>query len=250
MIMNEFLDTTDYMVQGHEGWLAPCLTHVHEGDDLDVFFCWGHNMKPHGLARNEDLFVYAVTPDGEKQDLQLMGNTEDHYTYRMKMEKKGLYHFVSQKTGYYCKNAEGKRLNGTLKDNSDAVSATRYQQYAHMALAVGHGLETSDYSETPAIPLRIVPDCWDKFQTGEIFAFTLFFGDKPLSLCDIDIAYTAGDDEATHEEIMTDGEGRITYPIKAPGKYLVVVRCTVPEGEEGLYYDTRYTYTFWFKVKR
>lgn len=193
----------------------------------------------------------AFTPEGEKKDVELVGNTEDHYTYRLKMEKKGLYHFVSQKTGYYCKNAEGKRMVGTLKDNPEAVSATRYLQYAHMALAVGRGLENSDFTDTPAeLPLRIVPDCWDKFQTGEIFAFTLFFKDKPLPLCDIDIAYTAGEDEATHEEIMTDGEGRITYPIKEPGKYLVVVRCTVPEGEEGLYYDTRYTYTFWFKVKR
>lgn len=250
MFTHDFLDTTDYMVRGHEGWLVPSLTHIHEGDNLDIYFCWGHNMKPHGLARTENLFIYTISPDGTKQELELVGNTEDHYTYRLTNAKKGLNHFISQKTGYYCKDAEGKSLNGTLKDNPGAVSATRYLQYAHMALPVGHDLTSGDYTDTPKLPLRIVPDRWDRLQPGEMFSFTLFFGDKPLSLHDIDIAYNAGDDEVVHEEILTDGDGRITYPIKAPGKYLVVIRCNASEGEDELYYDTRYTYTFWFKVKR
>lgn len=250
MITNEFLDTTDHMVYGHEGWLVPSVTHVHEGDSLDIFLCWGHNMKPHGLARSEDLLVYAIAPDGKKQDLELIGTTEDHHTYRLKVEKKGLYHVISQITKYYYKNAEGKNQSGTLKDNPAAVSATRYLQYAHLALSVGHNLMPEDYTETPALPLQIVPDRWDKLLTGEIFGLTLFFKNKPLALCDIHIAYSEGEAETTDEELRTDSEGIITFPIKAPGKYLVIARCSASDGEEGLYYDTRYTYTFWFEVKR
>jgi len=250
MYTHDFLDTTDRMVQGYEGWLAPRVTHVHEGDNLDIFLFSGHNMNPDRLMRNEELFVYAIDPEGKKQGLELIGNTEEHYIYRIKVEKKGLYHFVSQKTGCYCKDAEGKRLNGTLKDNPDAVMATRYLQYAHTVLPVGHDLMPNEYTEVPLLPLRIVPESWNTFKTGENLVFTLYFNERSLPLYDIDLAYNPGDGETTHEELITDSEGRITYSIKDPGKYLILAQYLALEWEENLYFDTIYTYTFWFKVKR
>jgi Nickel uptake substrate-specific transmembrane region. len=235
------------MVYGHEGWLVPFVSHVHEGDTMDLYFCWGHNMQPDGLTEKEGLIVYSVDPSGLKKDIDLIGNTEYHYTYRTKVEDKGLNHFIAQKTAFYCRDAEGKYLCGTLKDYPNAASATRYLQYAHLALPVGHGLAPSDYSETPNIPLRIVPDSWDKFRVGEDFNFTVMLEDKPLKHCDIDIAHTLTA-KTMHNETFSDENGRVSLPIKEPGKYLIVVRCTVAQGEEGLFNDTRYTYTFWFKA--
>ena len=49
----EFLDTTDHMEYGHEGWLEPNTTHVHEGDPVEIYFKWGHNMQAHDLPEKK-----------------------------------------------------------------------------------------------------------------------------------------------------------------------------------------------------
>lgn len=249
MIMNDFFDEGDYIAYRYEAWLSPRAVRADEGDNIDIFFYRGRNMQPYDLPQNENLLVYAITPRGKKQDIEMSRSTKNSYIYNIKLEEKGLYHFIGQKTGYYSVDAEGNYLSGSFEDNPNAVSATRYLQYAHTALPAGENLDSKDYNEAPSLPLRIVPDKWDGFGTGEVFSFTLFFGDRLLPLFEVEIEHSQGKSGATREKLLTDGNGRISFPLNTSGKYLVLAGYTALETKDGLYYDTKYTYTFCFKAE-
>lgn len=240
----DFLNTAE-----HEGWIIPLATNAHEGDSLNVLYCWGHNMKSCEIPQNGNLTVYAVTPEGKAQKLELISSAEDSLTYRINAEHKGIYQIIGKETGYFSEDIEGRCLKGTFEDNPEAVSATHYMHYAHTVLKVGCDFIPLNNTGVPELPLQIVPDGCNEFNIGGIFIFTLYFKDRPLPLYDIDIAYTDGYDATMHEKLITNGSGRMAYPIRMPGKYLFAVRYTSPECEEGLYYNTRYTYTFCFEAK-
>lgn len=249
--MSIFRDTTDCVVHGHEGWLVPAEPHIHETDALDLYFFWGHNMEADGLAKADGLTAKVFAPNVEPKPLELTETKENCHVFHLTDAARGLNHYVAEKVAFYCRDAEGKYIEGTLKDVPTAVSCTRYLQYAHTALEVGHELENADYECVPSIPLYIKPKSWEQIWVGEKFPFTLYYDGKPLTLCDYEIAYSAKEcSEVEHFNYMTDesGDGEIRF--KKPGNYLFIVRCNSPEAEDGVYQNTKLTYTFWIRVKR
>lgn len=249
--MSIFRDTTDRMVYGHEGWLVPAQPHIHETDALDLSFFWGHNMEPDGLTRTDGLSAKVFAPAASPKPLALTGTTESCHVFRLEDAARGLNHFVAEKVACYCRDAEGKYIEGTLKDVPSAASCTRYLQYAHTALEVGHELENADYDCVPAIPIYLKPKSWEQIWAGEKFPFTLYMNGEPLTLCDYEVAYTAKEgSEVEHFHFMTDENGDGEVKFKKPGSYLFLVRCSSPEAEEGVYENTKLTYTFWIRVKR
>lgn len=242
------MDSSDMTEDGD--WLIPVATRTYKGDRLDIFYYLENKSNPCGKQQTEDFAVYSVSPEGNRQNLEMICSKENCRTYRIEIEKNGLYHLIVEQTGYLSEDAEGKQFEGTFKDNPQAVSATHYLHYSHTVLQVGHGLSSLDCAELHMPPLRIIPDSWDSFKAGEVFAFTLYFRESPLPLYDIGICCIKGNDNPMFEKFITNGSGKMFYPIKTPGKYVIVVRYTSPECKEGFYYDTRYTYSFWFIAKR
>ena len=74
-----FIDTTDHMVHGHEGWLEAVPDRAEQGAEVELSFKWGHNMESHGLVWKENLRMEVLLPDGERQALSIDRNTEDRY---------------------------------------------------------------------------------------------------------------------------------------------------------------------------
>lgn len=249
--MSIFRDTTDCMVHGHEGWLVPAQPHIHETDELDLHFFWGHNTMPDGLANADGLSAMVLAPGTPAKSLELVDTTENCHVFHLKDAARGLTHFVSEKVAYYCKDAEGNYIEGTLADVPSAVSCTRYLQYAHTALEVGQELTNAEYDCVPSIPIYLKPKIWDQIWVGEKFPFTLYMDGEPLTLCDYELAYTVeAGSEVEHFNYMTDKDGRGEIRFKKPGSYLFLVRCNSPEAEDGVYQNTKLTYTFFIRVKR
>lgn len=249
--MSVFRDTTACMVHGHEGWLTPAQSHIHETDELDLHFFWGHNMAADGLYSTDGLSARVYAPASEARELSLSESTENYHVFHLTDAARGLNHFVAQKSSCYCRDSEGKYLAGTLKEHPDAASCTRYLQFADTALEVGHELENADYDCTPAIPIYLKPKRWDEIWAGAKFSFTLYKDGEPLTLCDYDLAYMVeSGGEVEHFEYMTDENGVGEVKFRKPGQYLFIFRCNSPEAEAGIYENTRLTYTFWIKVTR
>lgn len=223
--------------------LVPVVTHAHQGDNLDVFYYF-NDM----LGLNEAPSVYAVTPEGKRHCLDMIKSGEGHCTYRIRINDNGLYHLIAEQASYISRDSEGRCFRGTFEDNPDAVSATRSLHYAHVVLHSGESFESSARSQALMPPLCIVPDNWSSFRVGEVLAITLAFMDRPLPLYDIDIFRFTEKGEVTREQHITNGDGRMFYPLNSAGKYLLTVSYTSPEYKEELYYSTKYTYSFWFKA--
>lgn len=246
-----FLDTTDYMVFGHEGWLVPGTNHVHEGDDVEVFVRWGHNMDGHGRARKEGLTASVVLPDGNTEDLCVLAYDEDAYVIRYTPVQKGLYHFIGKYVGYYVVDQEGKHQKGTLKDYPDAQSATSYTQYSHLTMMVGHNITSDLIPEMLKLPLRVEADEYTKWQPGEQIGFKLLTEDGFLSDTEIDLAFkNEADSVVVQSKLKTDAVGNFLVNAEESGEYLLIARNLVPIGEAALYNDTKYTNTYYFNVRK
>jgi len=244
MLVPDSSEASEYGIR-----LVSVVTHAHEGDSLDVFFYLGNSLNPCGEPQNNDIAVYTVTPEGKRQNLDMVCRKEDCCTYRITVGKEGIYHLFGECPGYFSVDGEGKRFKGSFEDNPEAVSATRCFQYAHTVLQVGRNPFSAGSADAMLPPLCIVPDSWDSLRVGEVFAFTLYFRDFPLPLHEIGISYSVENGRTMSEEYITDGKGRMLYPINTPGKYFIVIRYNSKENDERLYYDTRYTYSFWFKAR-
>jgi hypothetical protein len=107
-----FLDTTNHMVHGHEGWLEISSTQVGAGAHMEICFKWGHNMESHGLAKKEGLSAVVILPDREKQELRISRQEEDCYVFDFVPEAKGLYHFICINTGHYLLIARHRTPDG------------------------------------------------------------------------------------------------------------------------------------------
>lgn len=249
MAEGSFFNRVGNMPGEYETWLIPCSEQIREGTCFDVSLCLGQNLKPWGFDSEEDYPVYAIKQGCKKQALDFSGSDGLCRLYSFVPEKSGLYHILSQKISYFSKDAEGRFLKGTFSDNPNAVSAARYINYAHSIIYSGNSNTPENFSKIPDLPLQIMPNRFYDLQPGDIFAFTLLFKDQPLPLMDLKVACLSTNGIKTHEELISDGNGQVFYPINSSGSYFITARYSALESTEVLYYDTKYIYTFSFKVK-
>jgi len=245
----QFLDTTDHMVYGHEGWLDISSPPASEDGRRTLTFNWGHNMESHGLARRQGLSTRVVMPDGSQQDLLISHQTPERYLFDFTPQTKGIYHFINENTGYYVIDRDGHYLAGTLKEYPDVPNATFYRQFSHTCLMTGKPQAGEQVFAMPPLPFSLVPLQWKPWQVGETLVFSLHMENKKLAETPIDLAHTTGSgNRVSHKELATDRDGNLELTIKEPGRYLLIARHRTPDGKAGLYYDTSLTYTFFFCI--
>jgi len=236
-------DTTDLMVYGHEPWLEMAGSHGHAGGNVEVQVKWGHNMQTDGLARKEGMAALVVAPGGEKEDLTLADGGPDYYTLRFPTPISGFYHVVAKNTGSYVLDKEGKHHQGTRREHPDAAQAIFYNQYAQTFVPVGHDLE--GVPQRAGMPLEIIPAVWKQWRVGDEISLQVQFRGEPLDGAALDVACNGPGGYRQWQE-MTGADGRVNLQAGEPGRYLVVARHRLPEGEEGVYDALSLTATLFF----
>lgn len=244
---NFFRDTTQLMVYGHEPWLEMAGSHGHVGENVAVYLKWGHNMQADGLARKEGMMALVVHPSGDKEEIQVADGGPEYYDLNFKAQENGLYHVNSKNVGNYVIDKEGKFQQGTRKEYPDAAKATFYTQFAQVIVPVGHDLE--GMPNKADLPLEIQPEMWKHWRMGDEINFKILFRGEPLDGAVVDVA-CSGPGGYRQQQEMTGEDGWLTLQAKEPGRYLLIVRHRVPEGEEGVYDELSITTTFAFMVTK
>jgi len=242
-----FRDTTQLMVYGHESWLELAGSHGHVGENVTVYLKWGHNMQVDGLARKEVIKALVVHPGGDKEDIQVADGGPEYYVLNFNALVNGLYHVITNITGNYVIDKDGKFQKGTRKEYPDATKATFYNQFAQVIVPVGHDLE--GIPQKAEMPLEIQPETWKQWRLGDDINFQVFFRGEPLDGTVVDVACSGPGGYRQWQE-MTGGDGRLTLQAKEPGRYLLIARHRIPEGEEGVYDELSFTATYAFMVTK
>lgn len=242
-----FCDTTDLMVYGHELWLEMAGSHGHAGGSVEVYVKWGHNMRADGLARKEGMAALVVAPDGEKEELAIADGGPNYYILRFPTPIEGFYHVIAKITGSYVLDKEGRYHQGTRREHPHAAQAILYNQYAQAFVPVGHDLE--GVPQRAGLPLEIIPAVWKQWQVDEEIGLQVQFRSEPLDGVALDVACNGPGGYRQWQE-MTDGDGCLSLQAREPGRYLVVARYRVPEGEEGVYDALSLTATLGFMVTK
>ena len=242
-----FRDTTDLMVLGHEAWLELGGSHGHAGEKMPVNLKWGHNMKPDGLARKDGMKAFVVHPNGSKEGIQVTDGGPENYVLNFLPREDGLYQVIANINGNYVKNKEGKTLRGTRREYPDAEKAVCYSQFAQSIVPVGHDLEGT--VPKADLQLEIQPEMLKHWRLGDEINFKIFFRDQPLDGVAVDIVCNGPGGYQQFQEI-TGGDGRLTFQGKEPGRYLLVARYKLQEGEEGVYDELSLTATFAFMITK
>ncbi|MCL6634369.1 MAG: DUF4198 domain-containing protein [Peptococcaceae bacterium] len=238
-----FRDTTDRMVYGHEPWLEMGGSHGHEGEDVELFLKWGHNMQVDGLAQLEGMTAFVVHPSGGQEELGLSEGGAEYHTVHFNPPVDGLYHVVVRNEGSYVQDREGKYLRGTRREYPEAVKAVRYVQFAQYVVPVGHDLEGAP--RPVGVPLEIAPAHWKHWRAGDTLDFSVLFRGAPLDGAAADLVVNGPGCYRKWQE-LTGPKGELAVRADKPGRYLVIVQHRLPEGEEGVYDELSLTATLAF----
>jgi uncharacterized GH25 family protein len=245
MFMNWFHDTTDKMVYGHEAWLEPAETHCHTGGQAEVLVKWGHNMKPEGLCRKENLKAMVLYPDGEKVTVPVSEGGQDYYTLRFAVPVEGYYHVVLENNGDYILDQDYQYHEGSRREFPQAAHAIHYLQYAQAFIRVGHDPEGT--VRRAATQLELAPVAWKQWRKGEEVPLRLEFRGQALPDEVLDVIYSLNDVYKVWKESAGEG-GVLKLHADRPGYYLAVARREVQEKQEGVYDTLSLTATLSFMV--
>ena len=245
MSTHDYAGDQEYVACDHESWLVP---EVGPDGRINAVFCWGHELQKEVPPARAIPTVRAISPTGKRRCLKPAEIAAQFYLDDRGREN-GVYRFICEKSGCYSLDAAGRYQNGSFRENPEAVSATRFFQYAEAALQIGPAAEAAFYREPYLFPLRLEADRLTGFHRGERLNGMLWFAEDLLPLFDVTIVRQARRGGFRVDSLITDGKGRLSYPLTASGDYLVIIQRPTQEAADRRYFDTSYTYTFWFRVE-
>ncbi len=225
-----FNDTTDLLVYGHEGWLEFPHTHGHAGEKAEVFLKWGHNMQPDGLCRKEDLKAWVVDPEGRMNELNIEDGSPDYYALSFVPETEWFYQVTVLLEAYYSIDIEGKFLRGSRREWPGAVDSICYTHIYRTVVPVGHGL-TGNIRQSGFI-MELGPKEWQAWRTGDDLELKVTLNKEVMVGQEV-IENRQGPDENRSSVAITDGNGIAVVKLTEPGKYMFLVRTSFPDRVTG-----------------
>lgn len=242
-------DTTHLVIRGHEGWLDVSRVHYHPGAPVEVFFKWGHNMKPDGLCQKERLQAYLVDPEGIKENLNLYDHDDLSYALSFTPAKEGFYQVVVEQDGIVTVTVDGKYLLLPKKDCQFPLEAAAFTQYARAIIPVGHDLEGEVRPAGNA--LELAPLLWKTWRAGDRLRLHALFRGQPVA--GVKITFVDGDSPDVGEPLVkeTGEDGLVDFTLSESGRYLILARYVdETDAKEGYYDQRRFTATLPLLVTR
>lgn len=249
--MKTFRDTTNLVIQGHEGWLEFKSTHAHHDSPVDVLYKWGHEMKVDGLCRKEILKAYLVDPSGEKSELAVDGPEDGETAYKLNFtpDIDGFYRPVVVADGVITVTVDGQYLNIPKKDCEFPLESMSFTQYASAVIPVGHHLE----GEVQPVggELELLPLFWKPWRAGDTIEMQVKINGSSAANTEVALINGMADDKDEPQLKEADSEGKVAFTFDKPGYHMALARYIDNEDEKEGYYDRRnYTATLYILVTK
>lgn len=214
------------VARGHEIWVLPEVSHVHEGREARCRVYWGHAMRPDGIASLNRLSAWIVAPGGERFSLKVEPTDDRFHLVRYTPDREGFWTVVVEDDmGPIVTTTDGSYRPGTRKEYPDARQAAYHYQYAKTYMQVGH-LRASCGGEVQPVEtaclgcdleLIVAPGI---YRVGDAVILEVRYRGRPLSGAEVTAAWSLREEEDWALVEKTDAAGRVKFFLGYPGHWV------------------------------
>ncbi|SHJ50001.1 DUF4198 domain-containing protein [Desulfofundulus thermosubterraneus] len=218
------------VVQGHEIWVLPEVSHAHEGSEARCRIFYGHAMRPDGLADLGHLSAWAVAPGGERLPLKVESGDDRFHLVTFTPDRDGFWPVtVENDVGPIAITRDGFYRRGTREDHPDAREVGYYYQYARTYVQVGHFCASCGGVVHPPeivhlghdLELIVAPGA---YRVGDEVILEVRYRGRPLAGAIVKATWSLREEEDWALAQKTDDAGWVKFTLSHPGHWLFYTR--------------------------
>ena len=139
--MRRGIDTTDYLVYGHEAWIVTDKSVYEPGEGVHRILRSGHYMRPDGFFRLDEFRAFVCDEAGNRIALapvkELGDDWGDYYELNFTPLSRGIHTIMVIYDNNYVRNEKDGYLEGDRRIYPDILDAKNYPQIYETCIAVG-----------------------------------------------------------------------------------------------------------------
>jgi uncharacterized GH25 family protein len=218
------------VVQGHEIWVLPEASHVHEGHEARCRVFYGHAGRPDGLAELDRLVAWAVALDGRRIAAALGPGDNTFHFARFTPDQDGFWAVtVENDVGPIAVAQDGFYHRGTRRDYPDAQEVGYYYQYAKTYVQVGHLCAGCGGVVHPPeivyldhdLELIVAPGA---YRVGDEVILEVRYRGRPLAGATVEATWSLREEEGWVLSVTADEAGRVRFNLSHPGHWVFYTR--------------------------
>ena len=246
--MRRGIDTTDYLVYGHEAWIVTDRSVYGQGEEVHAILRWGHHMHPDGFFRLDEFRAFVSDEAGNRIALTPVkgpGDEQgDYYELIFTPQSAGVHTIMAIYDNNWVRGEDDEYYEGDRRTYPDILDAKNYPQIYSACIAVGD--EKGEAAFIHESRVSFVPDPWEA--DAKVLHLALIHDRFPVKGASVTVIHNDGD-EFFERNLITDENGKIFFNVEKKGIYMAVTRTPLAEGIEGVYDSKEIASTFTY-VKR
>lgn len=239
------IDTTDWVVYGHEAWIVTDKSRYEPGETVRAVLRWGHNMRPDGFCRTDEFRIFAADEQGNQEVLTPVKGDGDYYDFFFVPKHKGVYTIMSVYDNTYGRDENDEYFEGTRQDLPDILEVINYLQIYSVNISVG--VEGGSVPFIDGSRASFVPVNWESDIKG-MLKLRLVKDKIPVSMASVTVVQYDGKDYF-ERVLVTDRNGEVFFDVSKPGIYFPIYRTGFNEPMEGYYESKEVTVSYTY-IKR
>ncbi len=236
------IDTTEYLVYGHEAWITTDRSVYEKGEEVHAILRWGHNMRPDGFFRLDEFRAFVSDEKGNRIALSpVKGSDErgDYYELNFTPITDGIQTIMAIYDNNYVRNEKDEYFEGDRRTYPDILDAKNYPQIYETCVSVGK--ESGEVAFIHESRVSFVPEPW--LADTDVLKLKLVYDKFPVKGASVIVVHYDG--ENYFERFLnTDENGMIFFNVEKSGTYMAVTRKGLAEGMEGIYDSKEIASTF------
>ena len=139
--MRRGIDTTDYLVYGHEAWIVTDKSVYEPGEEVRGILRWGHHMRPDGFFRLDEFRAFVSDEDGNRISLTPVKGPGDewgdYYELIFTPRSEGIHTIMAIYDNNWVRDENDEYFEGDRRTHPGILDAKNYPQIYSTCISVG-----------------------------------------------------------------------------------------------------------------